>query len=74
MPYSFLIVPLHLDQDTWIRAGEFRIDQRSVIHHINAFVRAPGSSYLGGFPVNQIFVPTVAERTKKRDNERLFPI
>jgi hypothetical protein len=72
VPYSFLIVPLHLDQDTWIRAGEFRIDQRSVIHHINAFVRAPGSSYLAGFPVNQIFVPTVAERAKKRDNERLF--
>ncbi len=72
VPYSFLIVPLHLSQDTWIRAAEFRVDQRSVIHHINAFVRAPGSSYLAGFPMNQIFVPTVAERAKKRDNERLF--
>jgi hypothetical protein len=72
VPYSFLIVPLGLDHDTWVRAAEFRIDRRAVIHHINAFVRAPGSSYLAGFPANQIFVPTVAERQKRRDGERVF--
>ncbi|MCX6606096.1 MAG: thiol-disulfide isomerase, partial [Acidobacteria bacterium] len=44
--YSFLIVPLDLKEDTWIRAAEFRIDQRGAVHHINAFVRPPGSSYL----------------------------
>jgi hypothetical protein len=72
LPYSFLIVPLHLDHDVWVRAAEFRIDQRAVIHHINAFVRAPESSFLAGFASNQIFVPTVAERGRKREGERLF--
>jgi hypothetical protein len=72
VPYSFLIVPLHFEHDTWIRAAEFRIDQRAVIHHINAFIRGPESSFLSGFPANQIFVPTLAERGKKREGERLF--
>ena len=72
VPYSFLIVPKHFDRDTWVEAAEFRVDKRAVIHHINAFVRPPGSSYLAGFPERRIFVPTLADRGKKRDGERLF--
>jgi Copper type II ascorbate-dependent monooxygenase, C-terminal domain len=72
VPYSFLIVPTHFTEDVWVRAAEFRIDQRSVIHHINAFVRPPGSSFLEGFPAGQIFVPTIAERGRKRANEGIF--
>ena len=71
-PYTFLIVPVHIERDTWVRAAEFRIDQRAVVHHMNAFVREPGSSYLAGFPRNEIFVPTVAERGRKRDGEAVF--
>jgi hypothetical protein len=72
LPYTFLIIPLNLKHDTWLRAAEFQIDQRAVIHHINAFIRPPGSSYLAGFPVNEFFVPTVAQRGKRHDNEKLF--
>ncbi|MDQ2900120.1 MAG: thiol-disulfide isomerase [Acidobacteriota bacterium] len=72
LPYSFLILPMHFDRDTWVRAAEFRIDHRAVVHHINAFVRSPESSYLAGFPENKIFVPTVAERGKRRAGERVF--
>ncbi|HWD98950.1 MAG TPA: cytochrome c, partial [Bryobacteraceae bacterium] len=72
MPYTFLIVPLHFEHDTWVRAAEFHIDQRGLVHHINAFVRPPGSSYLGDFPVNKIFVPTVADRGRKRAGEAVF--
>jgi hypothetical protein len=72
VPYSFLIAPRHFDRDTWVSAAEFRIDQRSVIHHINAFVRPPGSSYLAGFPERQIFVPSLEDRAQKRDGERVF--
>ena len=72
MPYTFVIIPLHFEHDTWIRAAEFRIDQRALVHHINAFIRPPGSSYLADFPNNQIFVPTVADRGKKRDGEAVF--
>jgi hypothetical protein len=72
IPYTFLIVPLHFEHDTWVRAAEFHIDQRALVHHINAFVRPPGSSYLSGFPVDKIFVPTVADRGKKRVGEAIF--
>lgn len=71
-PYTFLIVPVHIDHDTWVRAAEFRIDQRALVHHMNAFVREPGSSYLAEFPRNEIFVPTVADRGKKRTGEPIF--
>ena len=69
LPYTFLIVPTHFEKDTWVRAAEFRIDQRATVHHMNVFVREPGSSYLADFPRNQIFVPTVTERGKKRAGE-----
>ena len=72
LPYNFLIVPLHLDHDVWVRAAEFRIDQRQVVHHMNAFVRPPGSSYLAGFPRETVFAPTVAQRAVKREGEGLF--
>ncbi len=72
LAYSFLIVPLNLKEDTWVRAAEFRIDQRQVVHHINAFIRPPGSSYLAGFPTNEIFSPTVAQRGKRHQHERVF--
>lgn len=72
LPYSFLIVPLHLERDTWVRAAEFQIEHRAVIHHINAFVKRPESSYLAGFPEGRIFVPTIAERAKRRDGEGVF--
>lgn len=72
LPYSFLIIPLNLKQDTWLHAAEFRIDQRQVVHHINAFIRPPGSSYLAGFPVNEVFSPTPAQRSKRHAHERVF--
>jgi hypothetical protein len=72
VPYSFLIVPLHFERDRWIRAAEFRIDHRALIHHINAFIRPPGSSYLAGFPENRIFAPTLADRAKRREGEMVF--
>ncbi len=72
LQYSFLIIPLHLDHDTWVNAAEFRIDQRAVVHHMNAFIRPPGSSFLSGFPLQQIFTPTVNERGKRRDGEKFF--
>ena len=40
--------------------AEFRIDHRAVIHHMNAFVRPPHSSYLAGFPESRIFTPSIA--------------
>lgn len=72
LPYSFVIFSGLFPRDTWVRAAEWRIENRRVIHHINAFVRSPGSSFLADFPVGPIFVPTLAQRGNRRTGERLF--
>lgn len=72
IPYTFLILPTGLTKDRWVRAAEFRADQRSVIHHINAFVRPPGSSYLAGLESNRFLVPTLTQRRVGRPGEGVF--
>jgi len=72
VPYTFVAFPTGLKEDTWIHAAEWRIDKRSVVHHINAFVRPPGSSYVAGYEPNQFFVPTIPQRRVGRPGEGAF--
>ncbi len=70
MEYTFLVSHLNFQQDTWISAAEWKIDSRSVVHHINAFVRPPGSSYVKDAPAGQLYVASRAERAARRPDER----
>jgi hypothetical protein len=72
IPYTFVIRSLGLTEDRWIRAAEFRIDKRAVVHHMNAFIRPAGSSYLEGFERDQFVVPTLTQRRVGRPGEGLF--
>ena len=72
IPYTFVIRSVGLTEDRWIRAAEFRIDKRSVVHHMNAFVRPPGSSYLEGFERDGFVVPTLTQRRVGRPGEGMF--
>jgi hypothetical protein len=72
IPYTFVIRSVGLTDDRWVRAAEFRIDKRSVVHHMNAFVRPPGSSYLDGFERDRFVVPTLAQRRIGRPDEGVF--
>jgi hypothetical protein len=72
IPYTFLIRSLGLSEDRWIRAAEFRIDKRAVVHHMNAFVRPAGSSYLEGAERDQFVVPTLTQRRVGRPGEGVF--
>ncbi|MGA3188060.1 MAG: thiol-disulfide isomerase [Bryobacteraceae bacterium] len=72
LTYRYLITPGLFPKDVWVRAAEFRIDQRSVVHHINAYARGPESSYLEGYPKGQIVTATVADRGRRREGERVF--
>jgi hypothetical protein len=72
LTYRYLITPDLFPKDVWVRAAEFRIDQRTVVHHINAYARGPESSYLAGYPKGEIVSATVADRGRRRDGERLF--
>jgi hypothetical protein len=55
-------VPLDLTEGKWVRAVEYKVGQRSVIHHINAFVRIPGSPFFRNYEPGKYFVPTADER------------
>ena len=68
--YTFLVTPTNFTGDRWIAAAEWKIDQRAMVHHMNAFVRPPGSSYLKTAPVNQLYVATKDERLARRDDEK----
>lgn len=72
VPYTFVIRSLNLATDRWIRAAEFRVDKRAVVHHMNAFVRPQGSSYLEGLERDQFIVPTLTQRRVGRPGEGVF--
>jgi hypothetical protein len=43
--YQHVIVPTGFTRDTWVQAAEVRPTDRSVVHHIIAFVREPKSNW-----------------------------
>ena len=44
--YQWIVMPTGLEKDTWIEGVEVRPGDRSVVHHVIAFYRRPGSSWL----------------------------
>lgn len=72
LTYRYLITGGLFPKDVWVRAAEFRIDQRRAVHHINAYARGPESSYLAGYPKGEIVAATLADRRRRREGEKLF--
>ena len=46
LPYVYLVIPTGFVHDTWVTAAEVRPSNRSVVHHIIAVVRPPGSQWM----------------------------
>jgi len=67
--YTFLVTNLHFGEDKWIQRAEWRIDHREVVHHMNAYVRPPGSSYVATAPYDVPYVASKSERTARRADE-----
>jgi peroxiredoxin/mono/diheme cytochrome c family protein len=44
VPYKYFTVPTHFTEDKWVQAAEARPGNRAVVHHIIAFVLAPGET------------------------------
>ena len=72
MTYRYLITGGLFPKDVWVRAAEFQIDQRSAVHHINAYARGPESSYLIGYPKGEIVPATLTDRGRRREGEKVF--
>ena len=46
LDYVYIVIPTNFENDTWITGGEIRPSDRSVVHHVSAFWRPPGSRWL----------------------------
>jgi hypothetical protein len=54
--YQKVIVPTGFTEDKWVQFAEARPDDRARVHHMIAFVREPGSSWLKGATPGVFFV------------------
>ena len=63
--YHYVIIPTGFTKDTWIQAAEVRPGDRSVVHHLIAFIRPPGSKWLKDGPIGEAFVPTRKARSRQ---------
>jgi len=60
--YNYVIIPTHFTKDTWVTAAEVRPGNRQVVHHVIAFVRPPGSTWMKDAKPGVPFVPVTHER------------
>lgn len=69
--YQHVIVPSGFTEDTWVQAAEVRPTDRSVVHHIIAFVREPKSSWFKGEPAGVFFIAPQVKTTDEPDTSPL---
>jgi hypothetical protein len=67
--YTFLVTPVKLGHDEWVERAEWKVQHPEVIHHINAFIRPKGSSYVAEAPAGKFYVASGAERSARRPDE-----
>jgi hypothetical protein len=55
--YQYVIIPTGLTEDKYVQMAEARPGDPSVVHHILAFISAPGNQALRGAPKGVAFAP-----------------
>jgi mono/diheme cytochrome c family protein len=65
LEYQYVIVPTGFTKDTWVQDVEAAPSDRSVVHHIVAYVRRPGSNYFKDQPKNVFFEAPPSKVDKK---------
>jgi hypothetical protein len=55
LEYKYVIIPTGFTQDTWVEQVQAAPTEYSVVHHIVAYVRTPGSNYFKDMPKNEFF-------------------
>lgn len=58
LQYIYIVLPTGFTKDTWVTAAEVRPSARSVVHHINAVVRPPGSQWMKDAKPFVPYIPT----------------
>jgi hypothetical protein len=60
--YTFIVIPTHFTEDTWVTAAEVLPGNRALVHHEIAYVRPPKSTWLKDAKPGEPYVPTVYKR------------
>lgn len=58
LDYIYIVIPTGFTKDTWVTAAEVRPSARSVVHHIIAVVRPPGSQWMKDAKPFVPYIPT----------------
>jgi hypothetical protein len=61
LDYQYILIKGNFEKDTWVSQAEVRPGNRSVIHHVIAFVRDPGSNWMKGAEPGVPYVPKKGE-------------
>jgi len=70
LKYIYIVIPTGFRSDTWVTAAEIRPSARSVVHHIIAVVRPPGSLWMKDARPFVPYIPSVeAEQASDPQSE-----
>ncbi len=69
--YQYVIIPTGFTEDKWVQAAEARPTDRSVVHHMIAYVREPGSNYFKGQKPGVFFEAPPPKQDDKNDTSAL---
>ncbi|PYS08892.1 MAG: thiol-disulfide isomerase [Acidobacteria bacterium] len=69
--YQYVIVPTGFKEDKWVQMLEVRPTDRSVVHHIIAYLREPGSNYFKDQKPGAFFIAPPAKTDEKTDTSAL---
>jgi hypothetical protein len=69
--YQYVIIPTGFTKDTWVQGAEARPTDRSVVHHIIAYLREPGSNYFKGQKPGVFFEAPPPKQDDKNDTSAL---
>jgi hypothetical protein len=56
-----VLVYAHFEKDMWVKAAEVRPGNAKVVHHMKAWIRPPGSSWMNGAPEGALYNPPRGE-------------
>jgi hypothetical protein len=63
LQYIYIVIPTGFTKDTWVTAAEVRPSARSVVHHMIAVVRPPGSQWMKDAKPFVPYIPTQEAET-----------
>ncbi|MEO8027338.1 MAG: cytochrome c [Bryobacteraceae bacterium] len=62
--YQYVVIPTGFTEDKWVQMAEARPGDRSVTHHVIAFLRPPGSKWMADAKPGVPFVPQRQQRSR----------